>query len=142
MGENGKRVGRQKVLIAGAGIGGFEAALALGDLAGDLVDIELCDARDEFIFRPFAVAEPYGATRSFRYELGELCQRCGASFRHAAVAAVDPESRRATLDDGKRLPYDHLIVATGSRMHWAVPGAVTFWGANEGQVSEVITALR
>lgn len=133
---------RQKVLIAGAGLGGIEAALALDDLAGDLVDVELCDTRSEFIFRPFVVAEPYGAVRSFRYELESLTRRCGAIFRPGTVATVDTERHRLVFEDGERTAYDHLIVATGSRMQWAVPGAVTFWGANEGQVSEVIAALR
>lgn len=133
---------RQKVLVAGAGLGGLEAALALDDLAGDLVDVELCDTRSEFVFRPFVVAEPYGAVRSFRYELESLTRRCGATFRPGTVAAVDAERHRLVFEDGDRIAYDHLIVATGSRMQWAVPGAVTFWGANEGQVSEVIAALR
>ena len=53
--DGGRRDGRQKVLIAGAGLGGLEAALALDDLAGDLVDVELFDTRSEFVFRPFVV---------------------------------------------------------------------------------------
>jgi sulfide:quinone oxidoreductase len=138
----GHRGDRKKVLIAGAGLGGIEAALALDDLAGDLVDVELCDTRREFVFRPFVVAEPYGAVRSFRYELESLARRCGATFRRGTVGTVDAERRRLVLEDGERIAYDHLIVATGSRMRWAVPGAVTFWGSNEGQVSEVIAALR
>jgi sulfide:quinone oxidoreductase len=142
MTENGRGSGKQKVLIAGAGVGGIEAALALEDLAGDLVDVELCDPRDEFVFRPFTLAEPYGATRSFRYDLDSLCRRCGAAFRRAEIAAVEPDGGWAICGDGERLRYDRLIVATGSTMHWAVPGAVTFWGANEGQVSEVIAGLR
>jgi len=140
--DDGHRGGRQKVLIAGAGLGGIEAALALNDLAGDLVDVELCDTRSEFVFRPFVVAEPYGAVRSFRYELESLARRCGATFRPGTVDTVDAEHRRLVFEDGERIAYDHLIVATGSRMQWAVPGAVTFWGANEGQVSEVIAGLR
>jgi sulfide:quinone oxidoreductase len=140
--DGGHRSGRQKVLIAGAGLGGIEAALALDDLAGDLVDVELCDTRSEFVFRPFVMAEPYGAVRSFRYELESLARRCGATFRPGTVDTVDAERRRLVFEDGERIAYDHLIVATGSRMQWAVPGAVTFWGANEGQVSEVIAGLR
>lgn len=140
--DGGNGAGRQKVLIAGAGLGGIEAALALDDLAGDRVDVELCDTRSELVFRPFVVGEPYGAVRSFRYELESLARRCGASFRHGTVATVDAERRRLVLESGERLAYDQLIVATGSRMQWAVPGAVTFWGANEGQVSEVIAGLR
>jgi len=133
---------RQKVLVAGAGLGGIEAALALNDLAGDLVDVELCDTRSEFVFRPFVVAEPYGAVRSFRYALEGLARRCGATYRPGTVATVDTERHRLVFEDGERVAYDRLIVATGSRMQWAVPGAVTFWGASEGQVSEVIAALR
>jgi sulfide:quinone oxidoreductase len=140
--DDGHRGGRKKVLIAGAGLGGIEAALGLDDLAGDLVDVELCDTRSEFVFRPFVVAEPYGAVRSFRYELESLARRCGATFRPGTVDTVDAERRRLVFEDGERIAYDYLIVATGSRMQWAVPGAVTFWGSNEGQVSEVIAALR
>jgi sulfide:quinone oxidoreductase len=140
--DGGHRGGRKKVLIAGAGLGGIEAALALDDLAGNLVDVELCDTRSEFVFRPFVVAEPYGAVRSFRYELESLARRCGATFRPGTVATVDADRRRLVFEDGERIAYDYLIVATGSRMQWAVPGAVTFWGSNDGQVSEVIAALR
>lgn len=142
MANDGHRGGRQKVLIAGAGVGGIEAALALDDLAAGLVDVELCDRRSEFVFRPFAVAEPYGAVRSFRYDLASLGKRCGASFRPGRIASIDSAERHATCEDGSRLPYDHLIVATGSRMRGAVPGAVTFWGASEGQVGDVISDLR
>jgi len=142
MASNGRHGDKEKVLIAGAGIGGIEAALALDDLAGGLVEVELFDARSEFVFRPFTVAESYGATRSFRYDLERLSRRCGASFHRAEIATVDPERRQIVRDDGERFSFDHLVVATGARMHWAVPGAVTFWGANEGQVSEVIADLR
>lgn len=142
MADDGSRGDRQKVLIAGAGVGGIEAALALDDLAAGLVDVELCDRRSEFVFRPYTVAEPYGAVRSFRYDLASLGKRCGASFRHGRIASVDPARRHATGEDGARLPYDHLIVATGARMRGAVPGAVTFWGTNEDQVGDVVSDLR
>ncbi|HKT83580.1 MAG TPA: FAD-dependent oxidoreductase [Solirubrobacterales bacterium] len=142
MGESGQRGRKQRVLIAGAGVGGLEAALALDDLAGDLVEVALCDSGDEFVFRPFTVGEPYGAVRSFRYALEELSSRCGASFRRGKIDSVDVERGEVAFDDGERRAYDHLIVATGSRLRWAVPGAITFWGANEGGVSEAIDDLR
>lgn len=142
MTANGQPGGSQRVLIVGAGVGGLEAALALEDLAGALLEVELRDSRDEFVFRPFTVGEPYGAVRSFRYGLEDLSLRCGASFRRNAVDSVDPERAEVTLDDGGRRSYDHLIVATGARLREAVPGAVTFWGASEGAVSEVVDDLR
>lgn len=133
----------QQVLIAGGGIAGLEAALALRDLGGALTQVELRDPRREFAFRPFAVGEPYGAARIFRYDLGRLAERCGARLHHDGIVSVDPARHLAVSRDGERIHYDHLVVANGVRMLWSVPGAVTFWGvADEGQVGDVIADLR
>ncbi len=134
---------RARVLIVGAGIAGVEAALALRDLAGELVEVEMRDPRREFAFRPFAVGEPYGAARIFRYDMEALAARCGASFHADGIVSVEPGQRLATTRDGEQLSYDYLLLATGVRMLWAVPGAVTFWGvADEGQVGDVVADLR
>jgi sulfide:quinone oxidoreductase len=141
--DDGQRGEKQKALIAGAGIAGVEAALALRDLAGDRVEVDLRDPRREFALRPFAVGEPYGTARIFRYDMQKLADRCGASFHADSIVSVDSKRQVALTRDGERLPYDHLIVAGGVRMLWAVPGAVTFWGvADEGQVGDVIADLR
>lgn len=138
-----RRGDRHKVLIAGAGVAGLEAALALGDLAGDRVEVSLHDPGSEFAYRPFGIGEPYGTTRAFRYDLQRLSELCGASLQSGAIAAVEPEQRIAISREGERFPYDHLILATGARALWAVPGAVTFWGvADEGQVGDLIAQLR
>jgi sulfide:quinone oxidoreductase len=143
MAENGDRGAKQKVLIAGGGIAGVEAALALHDLAGDRIEVGLHDPRREFVFKPFAVGEPYGAARIFHCDLRQLAERCGASFYPDGIAAVDAGRRVAVTRDGNRLSYDHFVAASGVRMLWAVPGAVTFWGvADEGRVGAVIAALR
>jgi sulfide:quinone oxidoreductase len=139
----GQTGGKSKALIAGGGIAGLEAALALRALAGERVQVEIRDPRREFAFRPFAVGEPYGRARVFRYDLDRLAARTGASFRAGAVVSVDTRRQLAVSRDGERIPYDHLIVANGVRMLWSVPGAVTFWGvADEGQVGDVIADLR
>jgi sulfide:quinone oxidoreductase len=143
MGENGSRGARQRVLIAGGGIAGVEAALALHDLAADRIEVGLHDPRREFVFKPFAVGEPYGAARIFHCDLRELAEGCGASFHADGIVAIDAGRRIAVTRDGARLSYDHFVAASGVRMLWAVPGAVTFWGvADEGQVGAVVAALR
>jgi len=143
MADDDQRGDRQKVLIAGAGVAGLEAALALRDLAGERVEVALHDLRREFVYRPFAIGEPYGTTRSFRYDLRALSERCGASLHESAIAAVEPEKRLVVTREGERLPYDHLIVATGARALWAVSGAVTYWGiTDEGQAADLIAELR
>lgn len=135
--------GDARVLIVGGGVGAIEAALALDDLAGGKARVEICSGRGDFVYRPFAVGEPYGASRVLRYGLEGLAESCGACFRQENIAAVDPELRVATSHDGAEIPYDYLVVACGSRLLWSVPGAVTFWGvADEGEMQEVISRLR
>lgn len=134
---------RAKILVAGGGIAGVELALALRDLAGERVAVELRDPRREFSLRPFAVGAPYGAARIFRYDMRRIAERCGASYASAGVVSVSPRERLAVGRDGERIPYDFLVLAAGVRMLWAVPGAVTFWGvSDEGQVGDVVADLR
>lgn len=134
---------RPRVLIAGGGVAALEAALALRDLAGDRVDVELCSARGEFVYRPFAVDEPYGVARIVRYDLDSLAGRIGASLRLGGIFSVDPAAGLATARGGEQIRFDYLVVATGTRMLGAVPGSVTFWGAiDEGGFSGVVRKLR
>jgi sulfide:quinone oxidoreductase len=132
-----------KVLIIGGGVGALEAALALREMAGEKVRVEICAGRSDFVYRPFAVGEPYGASRVLRYDLEQLTDRCGAEFRLANVGWVDTAQRCAHTHDGDEIPYDFLIVSCGARLLWSVPGAVTFWGvADEGEIGEVVSRLR
>ena len=132
-----------RVLIAGGGVAALEAAIALHEMAGEQVEVEICSPREDFIYRPFAVAEPYGASRPMRYDLAEMAARCGAAYRRASIGSVDGEARRARTHDGEEIPYDYLIVACGTRLLASVSGAVTFWGvADDGRVQDVVRDLR
>jgi sulfide:quinone oxidoreductase len=135
--------GVPKVLIVGGGVGSLEAALALHELAGEKVRVEVCAGRSDFVYRPFAVGEPYGASRVLRYDLGRLLEPSGAEFRLENVGWIDTALRCAHTHDGSEIPYDYLIVACGARLLLSVPGATTFWGvADEGEVQEVVSRLR
>ena len=48
------------MLIAGAGVAGLEAALALRALAEGELSVELLAPEAEFVYRPLAVTEPFG----------------------------------------------------------------------------------
>lgn len=132
-----------KVLIVGGGVGALEAVLALRDLAGEKVEFEVCAGRGDFVYRPFAVGEPYGASRVLRYDLEQLLAGCGAEFRLANVASVDTDRRRATTHDDTEIAYDYLIVCCGARLLLSIPGATTFWGvADEAEVQGIVQRLR
>jgi sulfide:quinone oxidoreductase len=131
------------VLIVGGGVAAIEAAVALRELGGERVEVELCSPREDFVYRPFAVAAPYGRSRPMRFALRRLTERCGAEFRLDGIASVDDGAREARTHDGERVPYDLAIVACGARALWAVPGTIPFWGAvEEGGVQGVVRELR
>jgi sulfide:quinone oxidoreductase len=132
-----------RVLIAGGGVAALEAAIALHEMAGERVEVAMYSPREDFIYRPFAVAEPYGASRAMRYDLAELAERCGATYHRASIGSVDGEAKRARTHDGEEISYDYLILACGSRLLASVPGVVVFWGvADDGRVQDVIRDLR
>jgi len=123
---------RSRVLIAGAGVAGLEAALALTRLGPGLVDVELLDPGSEFVYRPLLVAEPFGVEASLRFDLDALVARTGATLRHDGLAAVDGERRRVKTAAGVELAYDSLLVASGARAAEGIPGTITF-GAPSGR---------
>ncbi len=132
-----------RVLIAGGGVAALEAAIALQDLAGDRAEVAMYSPREDFIYRPYAVAAPYRQSPEMRYELSRLAERCGAALHRASIGSVDPTGQRARTHDGQEVAYDHLIVATGTRLLAGVSGAVTFWGVPEDpKVEDVIGELR
>jgi NADH dehydrogenase len=108
---------RPQVVIVGGGFGGLSAARSL---RGVPVDVTLIDKENYHLFLPLlyqvAIAglspgdiaaplrEVFSKHKNIRTLLGE-------------VSAIDVDNRRVIYDGGE-LPYDALIVATGSNYHY------------------------
>ena len=120
------------VLIAGTGVAGLEALLALRDLAGDRVRVTLLGPADEFVYRPMLVAEPFGSAEVLTIPLHGVVESTGAAHLRDSLASVDPAARTVTTSGGEEVPYDALLVALGAQPLEAVPGAITF-GGDEGR---------
>lgn len=134
---------KARVMIVGGGVAALEAALALHELAGDRATVDIYSPRRDFVYRPYAVGEPFGTAAPKRYDLAALAIRCGAAFHEDSIASVDSESRLATTHDGVSAPYDYLLVAAGARRFWPIPGATTFWGiADAHDLEQVLAGLR
>ena len=120
---------QKRVLIAGAGIAALEALLALDDMAGDRVRIDLLAATPDFVYRPLSVVEPFGHPgNEHRLSLGSMVRDLGAGHVFDDLAAVDPARRRVRGTSGTEYEYDALVVATGALATDAVDGALTFRG--------------
>lgn len=128
-----------RVLIAGGGIAGLEAALALHHLAPDLAKVDLVAPDPDFTYKPMAVEEPFSLAPAQRLELEPLLRELGMGFVQAALTGVDPEEHLVELSDGKRVPFERLIVAVGGRARPAYKDVETFWaGSSELPITELL----
>ena len=117
-----------RVLVAGAGVAAVECVLALRDLAGPQVEIELLAPAAELVHRPSSVQTPFGADAAARIDLAVLADRLELVLRRDSLAAVASADHEVVTRGGERRGYDYLVVATGAPSREAVPGAVTFRG--------------
>jgi sulfide:quinone oxidoreductase len=120
-----------RVLIAGGGVGGLEAMIALRHLAGRRVATTLLAPTDRFTIRALSVGQPFGREEPPAYDVAAMCAHHDAAFRPDAVAAVRPDARIVVTDAGDELPYDSLLVAVGARAIPVLDAALTFRGLQD-----------
>jgi sulfide:quinone oxidoreductase len=114
-----------KVVIAGAGVAGLEAALALHDLAAEHVQITLLAPEDDFVCRPMRVVEPFSQPSAPRYPLAAIANDVGAELVSDRFKWLDPDARVVHTSAEKELHYDALLLALGARLHTAFRHAIT-----------------
>jgi sulfide:quinone oxidoreductase len=134
--------GRTKVMIVGGGVAALEALMALHELAGEYVDVELVTPTPEFAYRPLAVAEPFGLGEARRFDVVRIAADHGARIHIAAMKSVDTEAKRVVTWDGRALPFDILLVAVGAQPATAIPGSVMIQGPGyTGRFREMLRDL-
>ncbi len=120
------------VVIAGGGVAALETLLALRALAGNLVNITLISPTADFIYRPVTVAEAFDRAEASVYDLAEiLADQGGGELVRDTLADVEADPRIAVTGEGRRLPFDVLVVATGAVARAPFPGAFTFRGRSD-----------
>jgi sulfide:quinone oxidoreductase len=125
---------RFHVLIAGGGVAGLEAALALRDLAAEEVAVTLLSPEEDFVYRPMSVAEPFARGHARHHRLPAVAQRLGVEYRRGALASVEARRRQAVTTDGDRLSYDALLVAVGAQSATALDAATTWTPERDPEV--------
>jgi sulfide:quinone oxidoreductase len=125
---------RLRVLVAGGGVAALETMVALRELAGELVEVELVSPDADFFYRPLAVAEPFGLGEVLRFDLESLARGCGARHSLGTLVAVRADDRRIWTSRNASFTYDALLVAVGTRPREAIPGALTFRGQADARL--------
>jgi sulfide:quinone oxidoreductase len=121
-----------RVVIAGGGVAGIEALLALRALAGDRVELTLVSPTQDFVYRPLAVAEPFALGSPRHTPLADAARTADAEFVQAPLIGVDVANRTVHLGDGQELGYDSLLLATGAAAVPAFANGVTTWDDRAG----------
>jgi sulfide:quinone oxidoreductase len=128
------------VVIAGAGVAGIEAMIALRSLAGQRVEITLVAPTAEFVYRPLSVAEPFDIDHARRYPLQEIASDFNATFVENELSWVGPRSQRAFLGGGDEMGYDALVLALGANAYPAWPHVSTFGGPRDVEMLRELNA--
>ncbi len=126
MGAESSAEGKPRVLIAGGGIAGMEALLALAHLAGDRVELVLVAPEPDFRYRPMAVDEPFSFTPYERRALAPAVEEAGGRFVETGLRAIRAADHVAELDDGSEVEYEAAIVCVGARARPPFEHAFTF----------------
>ena len=104
-----------RVVICGGGVAAVEGLLRLRRLAGDAVDIEVIAPRDELVYRPLAVREPFAFGPPRRYPLRRIAHDARAELTRDGLEWVDTDARAIHTAGGRRIEYDALLIAVGAR---------------------------
>ena len=106
----------RRLLILGAGTAGtitankLRAKLPASDWEITVVaENDIHDYKPSYLFIPFGINEPEQARRSAHTFLPD-----GVTFVMGRIGLVKPEDKVVTLEDGRELPYDYLVIATGA----------------------------
>jgi sulfide:quinone oxidoreductase len=119
-----------RIIIAGAGIAGLEALLALRVLAGPRARITLVTDAVHEEDRPMSVVEPFDRGIASKRDIVAIAADQDADLHFDRLVGVDIE-RRVARFAGQDRPYDALIVATGAHPEAQFSQAVTFRGPSD-----------
>ncbi|WP_210248009.1 NAD(P)/FAD-dependent oxidoreductase [Rhizobium sp. WL3] len=113
-----KSTKRPHVVIVGAGFGGLACAQALGNTE---IDVTVIDRRNHNLFQPLlyqvatAALSPADISEPIRRTLGRYDN---IHVVMAEVASVDAPTQTAILKDGGSIPFERLVLATGSTYNY------------------------
>jgi sulfide:quinone oxidoreductase len=130
-----------RVIVAGGGVAGLEAVLALHAQAADRVEVTLLEPSIELVERPMLVARPFAAGPAAHTPIARINAATAATHPREARGSVDTEAGTVTTAEGEQLAYDSLLLALGAQPVPAYPGATTFSPADPDALAGLLRDL-
>jgi NADH:ubiquinone reductase (H+-translocating) len=118
MQERASRPARHRVIVVGGGFGGLACARAMDKRP---VDVLLLDRHNYHLFTPllYQVATSLLNPSDIAYPHRSIFRRSpNVRFRQARVVDVDLDRKVVRTHDEDELPYDSLVLATGSENNY------------------------
>lgn len=129
-----------KVVVAGGGVAAVEVVLALHELAGRSVEITLVAPNEQLDIRALRIVAGLTGVEPPHLALRRIAVRAHARIEQTTLRRVLPDQHLAELGDGRRLPYDALVIATGARAVAPYGEGVATFGM-EAEGAEAAAAL-
>lgn len=127
-----------RIVVLGAGIGGTAAAFELRRRLPRDHEITLINPDASFRFVPSNpwIAVGWREEDEVTVGLGAQLERAGIDFVAGTAERLDPERNALTLSDGRTVPYDYLVLATGPELAF---DEIQGFGPEAGHVASVCT---
>lgn len=107
----------KNLIIIGAGTAGTTVANHLQTKLPADWQLKVIDPEPQHLFQPDLIFLPFGMQVPEKMERPRKTTfRRGVEWLQKEVYAVDTEARQVVLDEDERLPYDLLIIASGSHI--------------------------
>jgi sulfide:quinone oxidoreductase len=107
-----------KVVVLGAGLGGVIAAYELKETLKKSAEIMVVSKGATFHFTPSNpwVAVGWRKRKAIEVDLPAIMAKRGIGFNPAGAKRVHPADNAIELNDGSRIAYDYLVIATGPEL--------------------------
>jgi sulfide:quinone oxidoreductase len=113
------------ILVLGGNFGGMTSAFELKRKLGHQAKITVLSRQKEFVYIPSLIWVPFGRRRveDITFSAEETFRAGGIEFIHAEATRIDPDRKHVVCADGRDVPYDYLVIATGAELVWdSLPG--------------------
>ena len=112
------------VVVLGSNFAGLTSALETKRHLGATQDrIIVISRTTDFLFVPSLIWVPFGEREieDISFPVAPVLERHGVEFVHAVATSVDPEENVVHTNAGD-YAFDYLVVATGPKLDWSIPG--------------------